>query len=241
MENKSYKPIIKEFLGQDVRIIKVDDYHEYVVCKDMFDILGLVKDNGSWDNSKKKMLEILDIFDMTSDAQKLGVRLKDKQSKNGQIRELTCLNIEKVSLVLTQFKPINSNKRTKEQNEKALETWIDLMKFFGVLLEMHETSKYVFQTKNVQKEQTDELYKNGGSPKHMNMDVNKIMGVVLQMEDCKPVKKSEIYQFQNRVTEDVGRVRDEVLKTYVTIFKATTDYKKAYEFTLEWAKKEYLK
>jgi hypothetical protein len=115
------------------------------------------------------------------------------------------------------------------------------MKFFGVLLEMHETSKYVFQTKNIQKEQTDELYKNGGSPQHMNMDVAKIMGVVLQMEDGKPVKKGEIYQFQNRVTEDVGRVRDEVLKTYVTIFKATTDYKKAYEFTLEWAKKEYLK
>ena len=241
METKVYKPIIKEFLKQDVRVIKVDDYHEYVVCKDMFDILGLVKSDGGWDKAKKKMFEILDMFDIRPASQKLRVSLKDKQSKNGQIRELTCLNIEKVSLVLTQFKPINSNRRTKEQNAKALETWIDLMKFFGVLLEMHETSKYVFKTKDIQKEYTDELYKNSGNPKRMNMDVNKIMGVVLQMEDGKPVKKSEIYQFQNRITEDVGRVRDEILKTYVTMFKVTEDKDKTYELTLEWSKKKYLK
>lgn len=44
MENKSYKPIVKQLSGYDVRVIKVDDYHEYIICKDIFDVLGLAKD-----------------------------------------------------------------------------------------------------------------------------------------------------------------------------------------------------
>lgn len=46
MENKVYKPTIKKFLGWDVRTIRVDNEHEYIVCKDMFEVLGLVKDDG---------------------------------------------------------------------------------------------------------------------------------------------------------------------------------------------------
>lgn len=233
MENKSYKPIIKEFLGQDIRIIKVDDYHEYIVCKDMFDSLGLVKENGDWNDAKKKMLDFLELMDSREDSESLGVLVKQGKIKTQQLVE--CLNIEIVPLVLTQFKP------TKRRGEKVLETWSDFMKFVKVLLETHSANKYIIKTKNIQKEATDELYNDGGNPKFMNIHVNKIMGVVLQMEDGKSVKKSEIYQFQNRITEDVGRVRDEVLKTYVTMFKVTEDKDKAYELTLEWAKKKYLK
>ena len=193
MENKSYKLIIKKFLGQDVRVIKVDTYHEYIVCKDMFDALGLVKENGDWNDAKKKMLEFLELMDSKADSESLGVRLKDKQSKKGQIREVECLNIEIVPLVLTQFKP------TKRRGEKALEIWSDFMKFVKVLLETHSANKYIIKTKKTQTEMQDELY------------------------------------------NDVGRVRDEVLKTYVTMFKVTEDKEKAYELTLEWSKKKYLK
>ena len=43
MENETvYKPIVKKFLGYDVRVVQVDKRNEYIVCKDMFDILGLV-------------------------------------------------------------------------------------------------------------------------------------------------------------------------------------------------------
>lgn len=239
--NKVYKTKVKEFLGQDVRIIKVDDYHEYIVCKDMFDVLGLVKDDGTWTNPKNKMFDFLELINKTPDHQKLVVRLKDKQSKKGQVREVDCLDIETVPTVLTQFKPINSNRRTKKQNEQVLNKWVRFMKFVDMLLETHSANKYIIKTKKTQTEIQDELYNDGGDPMFMNIHVNKIMGVVLQMEDGKPVKKSEIYQFQNRITEDVGRVRDEVLKTYVTMFKVTEDKRKAYDLTLEWSKKKYLK
>lgn len=233
MENKSYKPIIKEFLGQDVRVIKVDDYHEYIICKDMFNVLGLVKENGSWASPKKKMLDFLQGIDEKESVQTLDVLLK--QGKSKVTKEVDCLNIEVVPTVLTQFQP------TKRRGENALKRWFDFMKFVKVLLETHSANKYIIKTKNIQKEVTDELYNDGGNPMFMNIHVNKIMGVVLQMEDGKSVKKSEIYQFQNRITEDVGCVRDEVLKTYVTMFKVTENKDKAYELTLEWAKKKYLK
>lgn len=224
MKNKSYKPIIKEFLGQDVRIIKVDDYHEYIVCKDMFDVLGLAKD-GIWNKPKKKMLEFLDEIDEKEDWKTLPVLVKQGKIKTKQV--VDCLNIERVPIILTQFKP------TKRRGEEVLKKWIEFMKFVNTLLETHSANKYIIKTKNIQKEVTDELYNDGGNPMFMNIHVNKIMDVILQMEDNKPVKKSEIYQFQNRITEDVGRVRDEVLKTYVTMFKVTVDKEKAYDLTLE--------
>lgn len=233
MENKVYKPIIKEFLKQDVRVIKVDAYHEYIVCKDMFDVLGLVLNNGDWNKPKKKMLEFLDRIDAREDSKSLLVLVKQGKIKTKQTVE--CLNIETVPIVLTQFQP------TKRRGEKALEIWSDFMKFVKVLLETHSANKYIIKTKKTQAEMQDELYNDGGDPMFMNIHVNKIMGVVLQMEDGKSVKKSEIYQFQNRITEDVGCVRDEILKTYVTMFKVTEDKEKAYELTLEWAKKKYLK
>ena len=74
----------------------------------------------------------------------------------------------------------------------------------------------------------------------MNLHVNQIMGYVLQMEDGRAVKKGEIYQFQNRITEDVGKVRDDILATYVNIFKATEDQSETYSLTLKWALKKYL-
>lgn len=56
MENETvYKPIVKKFLGYDVRTVRVDNEHEYIVCKDMFNVLGLVLDNGDWNKPKKKM------------------------------------------------------------------------------------------------------------------------------------------------------------------------------------------
>lgn len=236
MENETvYKPIVKEFLKQDVRVIKVDDYHEYIVCKDMFDALGLVKD-GIWSMPKQKMLEFLSEIGSNDDCKTFAVMLKEHGTKRKYVkREVDCLDIEIAPLVLTQFKP------TKRRGEKALEIWSDFMKFVKVLLEIHEAHKYIIKTKDIQKEAQKELHDDGGDPMLMNIHVNKIMGVVLQMEDGKSVKKSEIYQFQNRITEDVGRVRDEILKTYVTMFKVTEDKDKAYELTLEWSKKKYLK
>ena len=46
MENKTYKIVIKEFLGEDVRIVETDK-HEYIICEDMFKTLGYVKEDGT--------------------------------------------------------------------------------------------------------------------------------------------------------------------------------------------------
>lgn len=235
METKVYKPVTKKFLKQDVRVIKTDSGKEYIICKDMFEVLGLVNKIGSWNDAKKKMLDFLDRIDSTPDYESFVVRLKDKQSKKGQIREVDCLNIETVPIVLTQFQP------TKRRGEEALKTWSDFMKFVKVLLEAYSADKYIVKTKKTQTEAQDEIYNDGGKPMKMNIHVNLIMGYVLQMEDGKAVKKDEIYQFQNRITEDVGKVRDDILATYVNIFKATEDQSETYQLTLKWALKKYVK
>lgn len=53
-----YKPIIKKFLGKDVRVVQVGS-KEYIILKDMFNILGRVKTNGDWNNEKNKLREFL--------------------------------------------------------------------------------------------------------------------------------------------------------------------------------------
>ena len=137
MKTKVYKPIIKEFLKQDVRVIKVDTYHEYIVCKDMFNVLGLVSSDGSWTRPKQKMLEFLEGIDGKEDVQSLHVLVKQGKIKTKQT--VDCLNIETVPVVLTQFQP------TKRRGEKALEIWFEFMKFVKVLLETHEVNKYIIK------------------------------------------------------------------------------------------------
>ena len=235
METKVYKPIIKKFLKQDVRVIKTDDGKEYIICKDMFNVLGLVSKDGIWSMSKRKMLEFLDRIDSKADCKTFAVRVKDKHAKQGQIREVDCLYIETVPIVLTQFQP------TKRRGEEALEIWSNFMKFVKMLLETYSANKYIFETKKTQVQAQDEIYDDGGEPMKMNLHVNQIMGYVLQMEDGKAVKKSEIYQFQNRITEDVGKVRDDILTTYVNTFKVIGDQSETYSLTLKWALKKYVK
>lgn len=41
---------VKEFLGMKVRVVN----HEWIVTKDMFSALGRVKEDGGWNNEKKK-------------------------------------------------------------------------------------------------------------------------------------------------------------------------------------------
>ena len=41
-----YKPTIKKFLGKEVRVITVG-LKQYIILKDMFDVLGRVKSDGT--------------------------------------------------------------------------------------------------------------------------------------------------------------------------------------------------
>lgn len=239
MENKVYKTTIKKFLGQDVRTIRVDNKHEYIVCKDMFEVLGLVKDDGGWDKPKKKMLEFLKLIHKESDSQKLAVRVKDKHAKKGQIRQIDCLNIETAPIVLTQFKPINSNRRTKEQNEEILNRWAKFIEFVDMLLKYHELHKYIIDDKERQKLAIKDITDNGGNAVITNQMVNKIMGKLITDDDNFSISKDELKIYQPQVTIDLLEVRNFVIDKFATFYSFTESHKESYDATLKLAKKKY--
>ena len=240
MENETvYKPIVKKFLGYDVRVVQVDKRKEYIICKDMFNILGLVKDDGTWTNSKNKMFDFLELINKTPDHQLLVVRLKDKQSKKGQVREVDCLNIETVPTVLTQFKPINSNRRTKEQNEQVLDKWARFMEFVDILLKYHECHKYIIDDKERYKITMKEIKDNGGKPPIVNKMVNRIMGKLITDDDNFSINKDELKIYQPQTIIDLLEVRNFVVDKFATFYAFTESHKESYNATLKLAKKKY--
>ena len=238
MENKTvYKPIVKKFLGYDVRVIQVNKRNEYIICKDMFDVLGLVKDDGGWDKPKKKMIDFLELVHKREDSQELRVLVKQGKIKTKQ--NVICLNIETTPLVLTQFKPINSNRRTKEQNEQVLDRWARFMEFIGMLLEYHEVHKYIIDDKERYKVSMKEITDNGGIPQRVNVMIAEIMGKLIVGEDNFPIKKDELKIYQPQTTIDLLEVRNFVLDKFSTCYALTGHHDKARDLTLELAQKKY--
>lgn len=234
MENKTeYKTITKKFLGYDVRVVTVDKRNEYIICRDMFEVLGLVKDDGTWTNPRNKMLRFLDGIGERPAHQSLVVRLKDKQSKKGQIRTVDCLNIEVVPTVLTQFEP------TKRRGEEALNRWFKFMKFVNMLLKYHECHKYIIDDKERYKITMKEIQDNGGKPPIANQMVNKIMGKLITGEDNFPIKKDELKIYQPQTTIDLLEVRNFVMDKFSTCYALTNHHDKARDLTLELAQKKY--
>ena len=234
MENEVvYKPIIKKFLGYDVRVIQVDKRKEYIICRDMFNVLGLVKDDGTWTNPRNKMLRFLDGIEERPAHQTLVVRLKDKQSKKGQIREVDCLNIEVVPTVLTQFEP------TKRRGEEALEVWFKFMKFVNMLLKYHEVHKYIIDDKERYKITMKEIKDNGGIPQRVNVMIAKIMGKLITGEDNFPIKKDELKIYQPQTTIDLLEVRNFVLDKFSTCYALTGHHDKARDLTFKLAQKKF--
>ena len=238
MENEVvYKPIIKKFLGYNVRVVQVDKRKEYIICKDMFDVLGLVKDDGGWDKPKKKMMEFLELVHKREDSQELRVLVKQGKIKTKQ--NVICLNIETVPLVLTQFKPINSNRRTKEQNEQVLDRWAKFMEFVGMLLEYHEVHKYIVDDKERYKVSMKEIQDNGGKPPIANKMVNRIMGKLITDDDNFSISKDELKIYQPQTAIDLLEVRNFVMDKFATFYAFTESHKDSYNATLKLAKKKY--
>ena len=228
-----YKPTIKKFLRRDVRIIQVDKRNEYIICKDMFDVLGLVKDDGTWTSPKNKMIEFLDGIGKISAHQTLVVRLKDKQSKKGQVREVDCLNIETAPIVLTQFQP------TKRRGEEVLKTWFKFMKFVDMLLKYHELHKYIIDDKERQKLAIKGITDNDGNVIITNQMVNKIMGKLITDDDNFSISKDELKIYQPQTTIDLLEVRNFVIDKFATFYSFTESHKESYDVTLKLAKKKY--
>lgn len=232
-KQKGYKTKIKKFLGYDVRTVKVDNEHEYIVCKDIFEVLGLVRKDGTWTDSKNKMFEFLELVHKTPAHETLGVRLKDKQSKKGQVREVDCLNIETVPIVLTQFKP------TKRRGEEALDRWAKFMEFVGMLLEYHEVHKYITLDKQDQQDKIDSIVANGGKVVITNQKVNLIMGKLITGEDNFSIRKDELKIYQPQTTKDLIEVRKDVLNMFDVIYSVCKSHKQTYDTVLDMALKKY--
>lgn len=234
MENEVvYKTTIKKFLGYDVRVVTVDKRNEYIVCRDMFEVLGLVKDDGTWTNPKNKMLRFLDGIGERPAHQSLVVRFKDKQSKKGQIREVDCLNIEVAPTVLTQFEP------TKRRGEEALNRWFEFMKFVNMLLKYHECHKYIIDDKERYKITMKEITDNGGYPPIVNKMINKIMGKLITDDDNFSISKEELKIYQTQTTIDLLEVRSFVMDKFATLYAFTNSHKDSFDGTLKLAKKKY--
>ena len=235
MENEIvYKTTIKKFLGYDVRIVQVDKRKEYIICKDMFEVLGLVKDNGIWSAPKQKMLEFLEGIGESDDCQTLVVMLKEHGTKRKCVkREVDCLNIETAPIVLTQFQP------TKRRGEDALDRWFKFMEFVNMLLKYHEVHKYIVDDKERYKISMKEIKDNGGEPPIVNKMINKIMGKLITGEDNFSISKDELKIYQPQTTIDLLEVRNFVLDKFATFYAFTESHKKSYDATLKLVKKKY--
>ena len=233
--NKVYKTKVKEFLGYDVRTVRVDNEHEYIVCKDMFNVLGLVLDNGDWNKPKKKMYEFLELIHKTSDSKSLLVRVKDKHAKKGQIREIDCLNIETVPTVLTQFKP------TKRRGKEVLDRWANFMEFVDMLLKYHDLHNYITIDKQDQQDKMTSVIDNGGDAIITNKKVNLIMGKLITGADDFSIKKDELKIYQPQTTKDLLKVRKDVLNMFDVIYGVCKSHKQTYDTVLKMAQKKYFK
>lgn len=228
-----YKPIVKKFLGYDVRVVDVDKRDEYIICKDMFNVLGLVDEDGTWTRPKNKMLEFLNEIDKKESLKTLQVLLK--QGKAKVTKEVDCLNIERVPIILTQFKP------TKRRGEEILKRWYEFMKFVDMLLEYHECHKYIIDDKEKQKLAIKEITDNGGSAIVTNQMVNKIMGKLITDDDNFSISKDELKIYQPQTTIDLLEVRNFVMDKFATLYAFTESHKESYDGTLKLAKKKYFK
>ena len=235
MENEVvYKPIIKKFLGYDVRVIQVDKRKEYIICKDMFNVLGLVSKDGIWSMPKKKMLEFLEEINESDACKTFAVMLKEHGTKRKYVkREVECLNIEAAPIVLTQFKP------TKRRGEEILKRWSDFMKFVNMLLKYHECHKYIIDDKERYKITMKEIKDNGGIPQKVNVMIAKIMGKLITGEDNFSIKKDELKIYQPQTTIDLLEVRNFVMDKFSTCYALTGHHDKARDLTFKLAQKKY--
>lgn len=215
---------IKNFLGSEVRIIN----NEYMVLKDMFEALGRVKEDGTWTDEKNKMDKFLDGINQKEYHETLVVLVKQGRAKVE--KEIECLKLEVVPVVLTQFKPTN------RKGKEAIDKWFEFMKFVNELLVSAKAHKFIIEDTELEKIDRDRLHKLGGSPMKMATMVNYAMGVIITGEKIK-IKKDDLKSYQNQTTIDLLEARRYWIEEFIRAYKITKSHSEsnrlALEFTLE--------
>lgn len=95
MTERFYVPTIKYFLGEPVRVIEVNNA-EYLICKDMFSVLGRVRADGTWDDAKKKLFNFTKPSRTIQDPEIFRVTCKTDKLKSRDTQEVLCIRLEEV-------------------------------------------------------------------------------------------------------------------------------------------------
>lgn len=237
MEKIIYRPIIKDFLGESIRVVQVG-LKEYVILKDVFSVLGRVKADGTWTDEKKKLVLFLKDIDKISDHETFKVDFSKKKGQgnksNGSIQTVECLNIETLPIVLTQFRP------TARKGKEALDKWCEFMKWVDKLLVEHEAYKMIVTDKEHQKNLQRMFSEDGGKAVVMNNQVCGIMAELVGVyPDIKKLTKEDLKIYQNQTTIDLLEVRQWCLEKYEEYFVITNSNAKARETCIKMARRKY--
>lgn len=233
MEKIIYRPIIKDFLGESIRVVQVG-LKEYVILKDIFSALGRVKADGTWTDEKKKLILFLKDIDKISDHETFKVTSKSKNKRSRETQDVDCLNIETLPIVLTQFRP------TARKGKEALDKWFEFMKWVDKLLVEHEAYKMIVKDKEHQKDLQRMFSEDGGKAVVMN---NQICGIMAELvgvyPDIKKLTKEDLKIYQNQTTIDLLEVRQWCLEKYEEYFVITNSNAKARETCIKMARRKY--
>lgn len=217
---------IKNFLGSEVRIIN----NEYMVLKDMFEALGRVKEDGTWTDEKNKMDKFLDGINQKEYHETLVVLVKQGRAKVE--KEIECLKLEVVPVVLTQFKPTN------RKGKEAIDKWFEFMKFVNELLVSAKAHKFIIEDTELEKIDRDRLHKLGGSPMKMATMVNYAMGIIITGEKIK-IGKDDLKSYQNQITIDLLECRRYFIEEFIRAYKITKSHGQANRLALEFTLEHY--
>ena len=217
---------IKEFLGMEVRVVN----HDWLVLKDMFSALGRVKKDGGWNDEKKKLDEFLELIDRKEHSESFGVLLKQGRSK--VYKEVECIKLETVPVVLTQFKP------TTRKGEEALRCWAEFMKFVNRLLVENQAYKFVVSDVDLEKQHRDKLKSYGGNPVVLASMVSYAMGIILTGDKVK-ITKDDLKSYKDKTTIDLIECRRFFIEKFVMAYRITKSHKEANRIALEYTLEKY--
>ncbi|EOU2008844.1 hypothetical protein C5S25_06575 [Clostridium perfringens] len=229
---------VKSFLGMEVRVIN----REWVVAKDVFGVLGRLNSRNQISTGDlKKLLDFLELVDKKVDYQKLTIDFKKKgrgNKANGSIQKVSCIKLETLPLVLTQFKPINSDKRSTEENEAVKLKWAEFMKFVNKLLVENEAFKFVVSDVDLEKEYRYKLKSYGGNPVILASMTSYAMGIILTGDKVK-ITKEDLKSYKDKTTIDLIECRRFFIEEFVRAYRITKRHKEANRIALEYTLENY--
>ena len=131
-------------------------------------------------------------------------------------QQVNLINIERVPILLTQFKPRNG----VNNYEDKLKIWRDFMKFVDKILQDYHMEDYIIDDKEQWKSDTKLLGEDEEIAKIANRMVNINMAKLLGIYDqgIKQIRKPELKLYQDKVAMDLLAVRQEVYKDFIDAY-----------------------